>query len=186
MALKLPPFMLFDLDDTILEYERPAAASWDVVADDALAEDPGLDRDALYARLMFHRKAFWKNPGTVVKGRLNLVWARQMVIAASYRDLGLEPSSQVSAMAEHYEQARENTIRPFPKALETIKRIAAGKSRLGMVTNGAGAIQRAKIQRFDLERYFQIIVVEGEFGRLTINVAPPLPPIPRRVYSRHS
>jgi len=164
MALELPPFMLFDLDDTILEYERHAAASWNVVANDALAEDPNLDRDALYTRLMFHRKAFWKNQGNVVRGRLNLVWARRMVIAASYSDLGLEPSSRISAMAEHYEQTRENAIRPFPKALETIKRIAAGNSLLGMVTNGAGPIQRAKIRRFDLERYFQIIVVEGEFG----------------------
>ncbi|HEY5640165.1 MAG TPA: HAD family hydrolase, partial [Dehalococcoidia bacterium] len=36
--------------------------------------------------------------------------------------------------------------------------------RLGMMTNGAEAAQRAKIERFDLAGYFDHIIIEGEFG----------------------
>ena len=164
MPHSLPPFILFDLDDTILEYELHASSSWRVVADDAAAEDPGLDRGEFHDRLMFHRRDFWRNPDNVVRGRLDLVWARRTVIEASYRDLGLEPSSHVSDMAAHYERIREHAIRPFPRAIETVMSLAAGETRLGMVTNGAGPIQRAKIERFELDRYFEIIVVEGELG----------------------
>ncbi len=35
---------------------------------------------------------------------------------------------------------------------------------LGLVTNGAAAAQRAKIERFELARFFDVIVVEGEAG----------------------
>ena len=35
---------------------------------------------------------------------------------------------------------------------------------MALVTNGAAARQRAKIERFELARYFDHIQVEGEFG----------------------
>jgi putative hydrolase of the HAD superfamily len=32
------------------------------------------------------------------------------------------------------------------------------------MTNGAGPAQRAKIERFGLARYFEAVLIEGEFG----------------------
>jgi putative hydrolase of the HAD superfamily len=36
--------------------------------------------------------------------------------------------------------------------------------QLGLMTNGGGPAQRAKIDRFGLAPYFEHIVIEGEFG----------------------
>ena len=35
---------------------------------------------------------------------------------------------------------------------------------MGLLTNGNSEFQRGKIQRFDLARYFESIVIESEFG----------------------
>ena len=38
------------------------------------------------------------------------------------------------------------------------------KVKLALLTNGAGEVQRAKINRFGLARYFPTCLVEGELG----------------------
>jgi len=35
---------------------------------------------------------------------------------------------------------------------------------MGLITNGKSEFQRAKICRFELEQYFDFVVIEGEFG----------------------
>jgi putative hydrolase of the HAD superfamily len=35
---------------------------------------------------------------------------------------------------------------------------------LGLVTNGDARLQRDKIARHDLQRFFDVVVIEGEFG----------------------
>ncbi len=35
---------------------------------------------------------------------------------------------------------------------------------MGLITNGNGEFQRNKIRRFDLTRFFEAVIIEGEFG----------------------
>ena len=53
---------------------------------------------------------------------------------------------------------------PFPGALDALRAFRALGIKLALVTNGAAAVQRAKIERFELAPLFDAIVVEGEFG----------------------
>ncbi len=53
---------------------------------------------------------------------------------------------------------------PLPGALETLARIRDRGIRLALITNGSAELQRGKIRRFDLERFFDASLVEGEFG----------------------
>ena len=47
----------------------------------------------------------------------------------------------------------------FDDAAETLGHLRAQGTRLGLVTNGTGAMQRAKIERFDLGQYFDHIQI---------------------------
>ena len=55
-------------------------------------------------------------------------------------------------------------MRPFPGAIETLRRLRTANIRLGLITNGSADGQRAKIERFSLAGYFDHIQIEGEFG----------------------
>ena len=52
----------------------------------------------------------------------------------------------------------------FPGAHETLDRLKELGVKLALVTNGAGAPQRAKVERFALEHRFDHIQIEGEHG----------------------
>ncbi|MGB3734351.1 MAG: YjjG family noncanonical pyrimidine nucleotidase [Ilumatobacter sp.] len=40
----------------------------------------------------------------------------------------------------------------------------AGRSRLGLVTNGIGPVQRGRLDRLDIARYFEVVSVSGELA----------------------
>ena len=67
-------------------------------------------------------------------------------------------------LGDAYNHAREMAAELFPDAVETLARLRHQGIRLAMITNGASDIQRRKLDRFELKRYFDCIVVEGEFG----------------------
>jgi len=48
--------------------------------------------------------------------------------------------------------------------METLQTLQDRGIRMGLITNGRAEFQRAKIRRFELARYFDFILIEGEFG----------------------
>jgi putative hydrolase of the HAD superfamily len=52
----------------------------------------------------------------------------------------------------------------FPDARRCLEDLRARGIPLGLVTNGDTRQQRDKIERHDLARYFDVIVIEGELG----------------------
>jgi putative hydrolase of the HAD superfamily len=52
----------------------------------------------------------------------------------------------------------------YPGAIETLETLRDRGVAMALVTNGAAESQRQTIERFGIARYFQCIVIEGEFG----------------------
>jgi putative hydrolase of the HAD superfamily len=52
----------------------------------------------------------------------------------------------------------------YPGARETLARLHEQGIPLALVTNGDKTHQRRKIEMHDLARFFDVIVIEGEFG----------------------
>jgi putative hydrolase of the HAD superfamily len=55
-------------------------------------------------------------------------------------------------------------MRLFPGVAEALGRLRNGGVAMALVTNGDKSQQRRKIERYDLARYFDAILIEGEFG----------------------
>ncbi len=51
----------------------------------------------------------------------------------------------------------------LPGALELLQSLES-RLILGLVTNGVSVTQRARLENFDIAKYFQTIVISGEFG----------------------
>ena len=67
-------------------------------------------------------------------------------------------------MAQAYAAHREEAIKPFPDALETLDALRKRAIRLALLTNGEATIQRRRIEKHALASYFDSILIEGEFG----------------------
>jgi putative hydrolase of the HAD superfamily len=155
---------LFDMDDTIIDDSSNVEPAWRSVCEDAAKQVQGLEADALVAALGPVRHQFWSDPNRHREGRLNLREATGQIVDEALRSLGLDLPALARDTAHRYRDLREAAARPFPGAIETLERLRAMGVRLGLITNGNGQGQRAKVKRFDLARHFDHILIEGEFG----------------------
>ena len=55
-------------------------------------------------------------------------------------------------------------MRLFEDATATLDCLRSAGIRIGLITNGPAEMQRWKIAQFELEPYFDVVVIEGEFG----------------------
>jgi putative hydrolase of the HAD superfamily len=163
----IPRAILFDLDDTILQAYGGQEEAWLTVTTEFTLElAPLLPHEIATAIVAFSR-AFWLNADR--QWRMRLKGARREVVAGSFAALAKAgrptPSAEVAQrLADRFSAYRDEQMCLFPDAHEVIDALKARGTLLGLVTNGASALQRAKIMRFDLAHRFDHIQIEGEHG----------------------
>jgi putative hydrolase of the HAD superfamily len=59
---------------------------------------------------------------------------------------------------------KEAHVHPFDGAVETLQVLRERGHRMALLTNGSALFQRRKLQRFSLEPFFELILIEGELG----------------------
>jgi putative hydrolase of the HAD superfamily len=156
--------MLIDLDDTLLDDSGNVDACWTDACATAVPRLPGVDLRVLRAAIERQSSWFWSDPERHRTGRLDLRRTTRTILDDVFAGLGIDDTGLAHEIAETYRDLREERSALFPGAAHALGRLRAEGVRLGMMTNGAAAPQLAKIQRFGLARYFDHIVIEGEFG----------------------
>ena len=159
----LPPGLLLDLDDTILTYDVLSHEMWQRTCE-AFAARCGTDAGTLHRTLDDMRGWYWRDPERSRAGRLRLNEARAEVVHLGLQSLGADDRALAAELAEDFRTNRDAAIGFFPGARETLDELRRRGLRLALITNGQSHLQRAKLQRFDLEPYFDVICVEGEMG----------------------
>lgn len=150
------------MDDTLLDGVTAMNAAWDTVCAEVAPGcqcEPGQLRDAIRRE----GAKFWADEAAVGHWRLDLDGARAIVIRNALEAEGFDSSRAVELSAEYARLHREN-LQTFSDALPTLEALRSAGLKLGLLTNGPRALQRDKIDRFDIERYFDVILIEGEFG----------------------
>ena len=157
------PVVILDLDDTLINHTGAAADCWRTICEEA-APSLGADGGQLHAAVMEFRTWFWSDLERNRIGRANSVEASRQIVALACERLGVGTADDARRMAEAYQERRQHLITIFPETVEVVEALRARGHRLAMITNGAAATQREKIERFDLARHFDYLLVEGEFG----------------------
>lgn len=161
----LPPAMLIDLDDTILDDSGGMEAAWIAACTEAARRAPALDAMRLREAIEEMRKWYWADPARHREGRLDLLASRRLIIGRAIARFAVEPQ-QGAALADELAMLvhtrREAAICPLPGAIETVVALRERGVRLALITNGAGPSQRAKVERFALTPHFAAILIEGE------------------------
>jgi len=123
-----------------------------------------VDPAALWEEIQRTRTWYWSNPARHRDGRLDLDRARLEVVQIALSTLGIEAPGHAEKVARAYGTMRDERIRPFPGALETVRWLRSRGCRLALITNGNALGQRAKVDRFQLAELFDVILIEGEQG----------------------
>jgi len=159
----LPPFLLFDLDDTLLDYSASGRQCWQEIFLE-FAPRFGVSVEQLANAHQQVSTWYWSDPERHRSGRLDLKASRRQVLRLTLETLGIDRQELGDEMADAFTSRRELQICPFPGVMKTLQELQLRNIRMGLLTNGSSDFQRNKIQRFDLTRYFETIIIEGEFG----------------------
>jgi len=156
--------VLLDLDDTILDNQAGLEAVWERVAAELAARLGDVSAVAVRAELGAASDWYWSDDERHRRGRLDMAGSRRAVVGRVLDALGRPDPRLADAVAALYCALRDGAYTPFPGALDALARLRARAPALGLVTNGAAAAQRAKIERWGLAPYFDVIAIEGEVG----------------------
>src|SRR5512145_2158133 len=161
---RLPTAILIDMDDTILADSVDIEACWRTTCKSYADRVGNIDPETFYMAIRSHSSWYWSDAARHRKGRLDLVAARREIIRAVLQQLGNDDVQLISEIASAYSARRDAVLKPFPGAIETLGRLREYGVRLALITNGASVAQRRKIERYRLDRYFDCMLIEEEFG----------------------
>ncbi len=154
----LPPVILFDLDDTILDDTGGASAAWERACIESGAPD------GLYDAIRAAGAWFWSDAERHRTGRADLREARRAIAATALSNLGLPDDGLATRISARLNALRDEAITPLPGAIKALDVLRARGVALGLVTNGSALHQRWKIERFALAAHFDYVGIEGEVG----------------------
>jgi 2-haloacid dehalogenase len=153
-----PPYrgFLIDADNTIFDYDR---AEREALAA-ALAEAGLEPTSALHAAYRRINDGFWRafERGIVSQEALKVERFRQL-FAEEAPGCRADPA----AVSRRYLSLLAAQSRLLPHAAAAIAELA-GRAALGLATNGIPEVQRSRLARSGLERYFRVVLISGEIG----------------------
>ncbi len=186
-----PRVIFFDLDDTLI-YEDASddAAILEVVR--RLAPSLAASDATLIAAVRTTARTLWEQSGEIAYCRTiqtsaieglygdyagadpHLAALRQFIHATGYRQrvwtaalqtLGVDDPALGARLAVAFAERRWTHHVPFPDTHATVERLAR-QAHLGLITNGAPAIQRAKLAGSGVAEFFapDLVVISGDLG----------------------
>ena len=161
---ELPEGIIFDLDDTIIQFDAVARPSWLCTCEYFTDGERIKDSKILLDAIIQSRKWYWSDAERHKMGRMNIDKARRTIVNKALSQLSVYDESLADRIIEKYAVVREKNISFFPHAEETLQKIKKLGTTLALVINGESRSQRSKIDRFDLTRFFDVILIEGEVG----------------------
>jgi putative hydrolase of the HAD superfamily len=93
-----------------------------------------------------------------------MLGAWQKIAAHALACTGAPGGALAAALAEDFAARRRKVMPLFPGVPESLARLRERGIALALVTNGDASQQRDKLEHHDLARYFDVGVIEGEFG----------------------
>lgn len=157
--------IFFDLDDTLIDYAEAERSA--LLAGCALAarRRPAIDADTLATAIYdaYTRRYAYGTPGYADLATLSVDEFRRLLTEDALRSFGIDDPALVHDLIAAYTDAEAEALATFPDAETTLKKLRP-HFHLGLITNGPSAMQRAKLAALALDGYFDVVIVDSEFG----------------------
>ena len=160
---RLPRAVLFDMDDTLIDYTGGIDNCWHEACL-LHAANCGVNPEQLYGAIDKFRRWYWGDPVRHAAKRMDMKGARREIVVGALETLGCIDNRAAHALADSFTQSREEYHRLFPDTIATLEHAKRQGVLMALITNGHPSSQRPKIEKFGLAPFFDCIVIEGEFG----------------------
>jgi putative hydrolase of the HAD superfamily len=157
----LPKAILFDLDDTILVEDKAAELAWDKVCRISAEKIALFDSEELFKRINYIRKNYWndaKRTRTADKGSFDFYYARMVIVRSALNELGCNNNNIAEEIVNTFSTLKQESIEFIPNAENTLRELKNKRIKFALITNGDGNEQRAKIERFGMERFLTYVL----------------------------
>ncbi|MDL2248405.1 HAD family hydrolase [Tyzzerella sp. OttesenSCG-928-J15] len=160
-----PKAILFDLDDTLISFDGVTHEAWTTACRDFVEKyRPDCEEEEIFQAVTKTSAWYWSDPDRHTEGRKDLLTGRRNIVRLALAELNIHNEEQVESLARGYSEIKYSLIHIYPESIPLLNKLKEAGVRLGLLTNGTSEEQRDKIRRFALEDYFEIILIEGEFG----------------------
>jgi len=160
----MPRLVLFDLDGTLVDGGGLPGAMRATCT--ALAADlPGVRADDLAAANTAAWQRLWPEleADYMLGGRRGDDIGRE-VWRAALEACGVGDDSDLERVEQEWARQERASLRLYPDVLPALDALEREGARLGMVTNGAGVVQRRKLEAVGLAGRFDPLVVSSDAG----------------------
>jgi putative hydrolase of the HAD superfamily len=158
----LPRAIFFDMDGTILDWQTGMEASW--LASCEAHCDRRYEPSALHEAIRARRTWFWGDIERATTGRMDLDAASREIVRHAFADMGLSGVDLAHRISDDYRARRDRAIALYPGAIDVLEQLRTRGIPMALITNGNAVAQRRNVERFGLARYFDCVIIEGEFG----------------------
>lgn len=156
--------IFFDLDDTLINFGGVTKEAWDLTCQSMIKHYPRIKINALdlSQHIYIKNETLWADEKSRPKGNVDFNLIRLKIVKDVFNELGIEDQEALLFLVSNYALYKQEAIYLFPKVHETLDELHKRGYKLVLITNGDGQRQREKVQRFDLEKHFDFILIEGE------------------------
>lgn len=166
--MKLPKAILLDLDDTIIAYDHGVDldACWRTACRNRFPHESEEQIETWVRAIRKEDRWFWSDEERLRTGRRDLHRTTVSFVAEALRKCGFDDRdlSYSHGIAVDFQTERDRATALYPGAMEALVYFRELGLKLAIITNGASEPQRRKLHRFELELYFDYVLIEGEFG----------------------
>lgn len=165
-SLKIPSnirALAFDMDDTLIAFDAVTQKSWEQMVNKFCREGNFNDPQMLLRTILETSSWYWNDEVRHREGRKDLLKARKEMVIIAFQKVALDREKAINIAVE-YSELRDKNVFVYDGAYEVLEKAKKSGFKLALITNGQSSDQRKKIERFNLEPYFDHIMVEGELG----------------------
>ena len=157
--------IFFDLDDTLVAYSAAERAALKAGCHLAAQTNPAIgERDLAHAILQAYESGYaYGTRGFADLADLPVRDLRRRLTDTALLHLGVVDPELTEQLVEAYTRAEADALCAFPDVVETLH-LLRPHFRLGVITNGPAAMQREKLAALHLDGFFEVIVVDTEWG----------------------
>ena len=154
----LPPVILLDLDDTILDDTGGASAAWEQACIESGAPD------GLYDAIRSAGAWFWSDADRHREGRADLGRARATIVATALETLGLPDDGLSERISTRLNVLRDEAIAPLPGAIDALDELRGRGVRLGLLDQRQRPAPALEDRAVRAQTHFDYVGIEGEVG----------------------
>lgn len=142
-----PAAIIFDLDDTLVDWSATLPVAWASVCEELAAGDAARTLNAVLAHNLM------REPG---RGEAE-------ILLESLSQVGISPPRDgVEPLVKNSGRIRPQAVEPFPGVANAIRHLRAKVDKLAVLTNGGSAQQRDKLRRTGVAELFDAVLVSGD------------------------